>query len=64
MGEAVAYIEPRGDRSKGVKIFFQDGDPGGVVVWDRDVGTDSQGGAFPEYFPTQGRETDHQKAAE
>ena len=27
---------------------FQGGDPGGVVVWGRDVGTDPQDGADPE----------------
>ena len=28
--------------------IFQGGDPGGVVVWGGDVGTDPQDGAGPE----------------
>ena len=44
--------------------FFQGGEPGGVVVWGGDEGTDPQDGAGPEYFSTQGRVTAHQEASE
>ena len=29
-------------------VIFQGGDPGGVVVWGRDVGNEPQDGAGPE----------------
>ena len=44
----VVDFEPGGGRSKGLGEFFQGVEPGGVVVWGGDVGTDPQDGAGPE----------------
>ena len=63
MGAFVAYFEPGGGGSEGIGEFFQGGDPGGVVVWGRDVGTDPQDGVGPEYFSAQGCATAHREAA-
>ena len=63
MGEVVIDFEPGGGKSIGVGTFFQGSDPGGVVVQGREVGTNPQDGAGPEYFSTQGRATAHLEAA-
>ena len=47
LGAVVAYIDPVGGGSKGVRTFFQGGDTSGVVVWGGDVGTNPQDGAGP-----------------
>ena len=44
----VADFEPGECGSEGVRAFFQGGDPGGVVVWGRELGTDPQDGAGPD----------------
>ena len=48
MGADVADFDPGEGRSEDVRSLIQGGDPGGVVVWGRDVGTDPQDGAVPE----------------
>ena len=63
MGAVVAYFESGGGRSKGVGIFFLDGDIDSVVVRGGDVGTNPQDVLGPEYFPTQGRVTAHLEAS-
>ena len=44
----VADFDPGGGISEGVGAFFQGGDPGGVIFWGGDVGTDPQDEAGPE----------------
>ena len=63
MGAVVADFDPVGGRSESVEAFFQGGDPGGVVVWGGDIGTDPQDGAGPEYFSTQVLATAHREVA-
>ena len=45
LGAIVVDFDLGGGVSEGVRAFFQVGDPGGVVVWGGDVGTDPQDGA-------------------
>ena len=60
----VADFETGGGGSKGVRAFVQGSDPGGVVVWSGDMGTDPQDGAGHDYFSTKGRATAQPEAAE
>ena len=58
----VADFETGGVGSKGVGKCFQCGDTGGVVVRGGDVGTKTQDGEGPEWFPTQVCATAHREA--
>ena len=59
MGTFVTGARQGGSRPKGVAGILHCSDPGGLVIWVGDVGTNVADREGPGQFLVQGREEDH-----